>query len=149
MSASDAEEPGSGSMPTIRPTSADDLQAVDAFIEPFVEQKRILPRTIDELRDLLPHAFLAEMDGKVVGFAALEIYSRKLAEIRSLAVDDSQRGKGIGRALVDACLERARDRNVFEVMVVTSEDAFFERCGFHYTLPGEKRALFHQTRDEH
>lgn len=149
MSTSDAGDSGSGPVPNIRPTTTEDLEAVDAFIQPFVDQKRILPRTIDELRDLLPHAFLAELDGRVVGFAALEIYSRKLAEIRSLAVDDSQRGKGIGRSLVDACLERARERNVFEVMVVTSEDAFFQRCGFHYTLPGEKRALFHQTRDEH
>lgn len=134
--------------PTIRTTTSDDLERVDAFIEPFVVDGRILPRTIDELRELLDDAFLAELDGQVVGFAALEIYSSKLAEIRSLAVDDSQRGRGIGRALVDACLRRAEERNVFEVLVVTSEDTFFQRCGFDYTLPGEKRALFYQTRDE-
>lgn len=134
--------------PTIRPTKPEDLERVDAFIDPFVADGRILPRTTDELRDLLPDAFLAELEGRVVGFAALEVYSPKLAEIRSLAVEDSQRGRGIGRSLVDACIRRAEERNVFEVLVVTSEDAFFQRCGFDYTLPGEKRALFYQTRDE-
>lgn len=134
--------------PTVRPTTPADLERVDAFIDPFVADGRILPRTTDELRDLLPDAFLAELEGRVVGFAALEVYSPKLAEIRSLAVEDSQRGRGIGRSLVDACIRRAEERNVFEVLVVTSEDAFFQRCGFDYTLPGEKRALFYQTRDE-
>jgi amino-acid N-acetyltransferase len=89
-----------------------------------------------------------EVEGELVGFAALEVYSAKLGEIRSLCVAEIVRGKGVGRALVDACLSRARERNVFEVMVITSEDTFFQRCGFDYTLPGEKRALFYQTREK-
>ena len=131
----------------IRATTPDDLHAIEAFIEPFVEEGRILPRTTEELRDLLKHAFLAERDGQIVGFGTLEIYSRKLGEIRSLAVHESERGRGIGQALVEACLERAREEDVFEVMAITSEDAFFHRCGFDYTLPGERKALFYQTRD--
>lgn len=134
---------------TIRPTTTDDLRRIEAFIQPFVDDGRILPRTTEELRELLQYAFVAELEGRVVGFAALEIYSSKLAEIRSLAVREARRGEGIGRALVDACLERAQENEVFEVMVVTSEDGFFQRCGFDYTLPGEKRALFYQTRDTH
>lgn len=134
---------------SVRPTTAEDLQSIEAFIEPFVADERILPRTREELRGLLSTSFLAELDGKVVGFAVLEIYSPKLGEIRTLAVDDSLRGRGIGRALVDACIRRAEERNVYEVMVVTSEDTFFQRCGFDYTLPGEKRALFYQTRERH
>ena len=138
----------SESSASIRPTTPDDLERVEAFIEPFVADGRILPRTTAELRELLREAYLAEADGRLVGFAALEIYSSKLGEVRSLAVDPSERGKGIGQGLVEACLQRAREREVFEVMAITSEDAFFKRCGFDYTLPGERRALFHQTRDE-
>ena len=36
---------------------------------------------------------------------------------------------------------------MLEVMAVTSNDAFFTGCGFDFTLPGEKKALFLQTRD--
>ena len=145
-----ATEPSaSGRCYSIRAATHEDFEAVDSFIEPFVEEGRILPRTTEELRNLLPHGFVAEMEGTLVGFAALEVYSPKLGEIRSLVVDDELRGRGIGRALVDACLRRAEQRKVFEVMVVTSEDAFFQRCGFDYTLPGEKRALFYQTREKH
>jgi N-acetylglutamate synthase-like GNAT family acetyltransferase len=98
---------------------------------------------------LLPNFFVAVSDGgEIIGCAALEIYSPKLAEIRSLAVAANAQGLGIGRRLVNACVERARLRNILEVMAVTSSDGFFQSCGFDYTLPGEKRALFLQTRDQ-
>jgi amino-acid N-acetyltransferase len=132
----------------VRATTIEDAEVLERFIQPFVEEGRILPRTTDELRDLMRHGFVAHLGEELVGFAALEVYSSKLGEIRSLTVADPARGKGVGRALVEACLERARERHVFEVMVVTSEDGFFQRCGFDYTLPGEKRALFYQTREK-
>lgn len=133
----------------IRPARADDAHALEEFIEPFVEQKKLLPRTPDELDDLVRFGFVAIHDGGIVGFAALEIYSKKLAELRSLAVAEEFQGRGVGKLLVQACIELARERNVFEVMAVTSSEAFFKSCGFDFTLPGEKKALFLQTRDEH
>ena len=132
----------------VRPAGVEDLAVVEEFIAPFVAARRILPRTTDELSMLLPTGFIAEAAGRVVGFAALEIYSKKLAELRSLAVADEWQGRGIGRRLVTACVELARERRVFEVMTITSVDEFFRHCGFDFTLPGEKKALFLQTREE-
>ena len=125
---------------------ADIPQIVD-LIEPYVEDGRLLARTYDEFGELLPNFFVAvaEENGTVVGCAALEIYSRKLAEIRSLAVSRSAQGRGVGKMLVDACVQRARDHNILEVMAITSSDGFFHACGFDYTLTGAKRALFYQT----
>ena len=77
----------------------------------------------------------------------IEVYSRKLAELRSLCVAPEWQGRGIGRRLVERCLALARERLVFEVMAITSQDQFFRACGFDFTLPGEKKALFYQTRD--
>ncbi|MCA0458488.1 MAG: GNAT family N-acetyltransferase [Chloroflexi bacterium] len=131
----------------IRMATADDLEPLTAFLVPFVEAGKLLPRTFDELRDLLPTLFLAEYEGTIVGCAALEIYSWKLAEVRSLAVSSAMQGRGVGKRLVDACIDRARSANILEVMAITSSDAFFMACGFDYTLPGEKRALFMQLRD--
>ncbi len=133
----------------VREATPDDVGALGRFIEPFVEQGRLLPRTHDELEDLAQHGFLAVADEQIVGFAALEIYSVKLAELRSLAVSSKFQGHGIGKALVQACVDRARKHNVFEVMAITSTDEFFQRCGFDYTLPGEKKALFLQTRESY
>ena len=55
----------------VRATTAEDFLTIETFIEPFVADGRILPRTTDELRDLLQHGFLAEHRGELVGFAAL------------------------------------------------------------------------------
>ena len=132
---------------TVRAATESDVDALDRFIEPFVKKGRLLPRTQDELEDLTRHGFLAVSNGEIVGFAALEIYSVKLAELRSLAVSPEHQGRGIGKALVQACVERARLHNIFEVMAITSSEEFFQRCGFDFTLPGEKKALFLQTRE--
>jgi len=131
----------------VRAALPHDVEALGRFIEPFVQQGRLLPRTKDELEDLTEHGFLAIAGDEVVGFAALEIYSVKLAEVRSLAVSANHQGHGIGKALVKACVELARQLNVFEVMAITSSEEFFQRCGFDFTLPGEKKALFLQTRE--
>jgi len=132
----------------VRPAEPTDLEPLEAFIAPFVSAGRILPRTTDELAGLLPTAFVAVAEGEIVGFAALEVYSRKLAELRSLAVSESWQGRGIGTRLVRACVGLALERRIFEVMTITSADEFFRRCGFDFTLPGEKKALFLQTRED-
>jgi len=126
-----------------------DLKAVAVFIEPFVRAAQLLPRTIDELESLLPFGYVAQQGEKIVGFSSLEVYSKKLAEIRSLAVCPECRGRGIGKQLVAACVERAREEDVFEVMAITANENIFEACGFGFTLPGQKKALFVQTRADH
>ncbi len=133
----------------VRAAETADIEPLAEFIEPFVLQGRLLGRTMEELEQLLPHAFVALHDGQIVGCAALEIYSKKLAEVRSLAVNPEYRGRGIGKKLVQACVDRAKERNIFEVMAITSTEEFFKACGFDFTLPGEKKALFLQTRVQH
>ena len=132
---------------TLRTAATTDIDAIIAFIRPFVESGKLLDRTYDEIETWLPSFFIAEAEGHIVGCAALEIYSRKLAEIRSLAVSPDVQGMGVGRMLVQACVDLARERNILETMVVTSSDEFFRACGFDFTLPGEKKALFIQTQD--
>ena len=133
----------------VRTATRDDIDAIITFIEPFVEDGFLLERTVDEVDEWLPNYYLAVVEGEIVGCAALEIYSRKLAEIRSLAVSPKMQGMGIGKLLVNACVELARERNILEVMVITSNEHFFKAVGFNYTMTGEKKALFIQTRDEY
>ena len=132
---------------TIRQAETEDIPILADFIRPFVQMGTLLPRTEAELQELVSHGFLAIQNDEIVGFAALEIYSAKLAEIRSLAVSDKAQGQGIGKRLVEACVDRAHRENILEVLAITSQENFFQSCGFDFTLPGEKKALFLQTRD--
>ena len=132
----------------IRPAVLSDVRQLQDLVDHFVKANRLLPRTIDELEVLIPRGFVAVTGDRIVGFAALEIYSSKLAEVRSLAVVDELQGRGVGKRLVEECVRLASDKNVLEVMAVTSSDQFFRSCGFDFTLPGEKKALFIQTRED-
>lgn len=132
---------------SITKAGAADLVDLSDFIKPFVDSGEILPRTYDELEYLLDTFFIARLDGRLVGCAALEIYSRKLCEIRSLAVAPAAQGLGIGKGLVSACVELAAREGVYEIMAISSAEAFFKSCGFDFTLPNLKRAFFLQTRD--
>jgi N-acetylglutamate synthase-like GNAT family acetyltransferase len=131
----------------VRPARGPDIRPLAELIAPFVEQRKLLPRTVDELALLLPNYVVAEAQGKLVGCAALEVYSSKLAELRSLVVVPEYQGHGVGKMLVEACVNRAREEQILEVMAITSSEEFFRSCGFDFTLPGEKKALFLQTRE--
>ena len=119
-----------------------DLPQVYEFLTPFFDARLLLVRNEDDLKKLLNIAFIARAEGQVVGFAALEIYSRKLAEIQCLAVDSNFRGKGIGQLLVNQCVAAAKREQVLELMAISNADGLFQRCGFDYSLPNQKRAWF-------
>lgn len=131
---------------TIRAATDDDLSAVMALLRIFVEQRKLLRRTRAETAALLSTGFVAELNGEMVGFASVEIYSKKLAEIQCLAVKDEHQGHGLGSNLVRHCLELARQRGVMEVMAISSSEKFLQNLGFDYSLPDQKRALFYQLR---
>lgn len=133
----------------IRKATPADVPQIETLISQFVDSGEVLPRTLQELETLLPTFFVAEADDTlIVGCVTLEIYSWKLAEIRSLCVSSLVQGRGIGKKLVMACLDLARERNILEVMAITRSEDFFVSCGFDYTLPSLKKALFFQTGDD-
>jgi len=134
----------------IKPATQADLAAVSQFLQPFMDAQHLLQRTSIELQLLLRHAFKAESvkHGSIVGFCALEIYSKKIAEIQCLAVKETDQRKGIGRELVEACVRRAKEQKVLELLAISNSESMFKACGFDYSLPNQKRAFFYQTRPD-
>lgn len=130
----------------IRPAIESDLHSVFELLRPFVEQRKVLRRTRAETVALMTTGFVAEWAGEVIGFSAVEIYSKKLSEIQCLTVRPDHQGKGIGGALVKLCVELARQRGVMEVMAISASEKFLHDLGFDYALPDQKRALFYQLR---
>lgn len=121
-----------------------DLDEIYTFLKPFMDQEFLLSRTPDELGQLLSTAYVARMGRQVVGFASVEVYSKKLAELQCLAVSANVRRMGIGRRLVDQCVRTASELGVLELMAISTSEELFRACGFDYSLPNQKRALFIQ-----
>ena len=57
-------------------------------------------------------------------------YGSDVAEVRSLAVDPTWQAKGLGAALVEACIEDAYTYDVDRVFALTYQPGFFEKQGF-------------------
>jgi N-acetylglutamate synthase-like GNAT family acetyltransferase len=123
----------------IRRAAAQDIDAILALIDANTD--RLVPRVRDELRQLIDSFCVAEEDGAIVGCCCLDVYSPKIAELRSLAVRESHRRRGIGAELTAAAVEEANRRGIPQVLVVTSNRDFFERLNFGSCL-NEKYALF-------
>ena len=147
------ERPESPTLPdglSIRQALPSDAAAIHALMRPFVAQRLLLDRTEAEVIELTRHGFIAITEkGKCVGFSAVEIYSAKLAELQCLAVHPDYQRDGVGRRLVHCCVQRARDLNVMEVLAISSSEEFLRSCGFDYSLPDQKKALFCRLRPRH
>jgi amino-acid N-acetyltransferase len=80
--------------------------------------------------DTLPYFVIAEDRGRIVGAVGLELYGAS-ALLRSAAVEESWRGCGVGRTLIDRALEIARDRGIADVFLLTmTAEHYFPRFGF-------------------
>jgi len=115
---------------SVRHAKISDAKVICALINCYAEHDKMLFRSLAEVYEKLQVFLVAEEDGAVAGCCALEIIWSDLAEIKSLAVAPGQKGKGLGRALVDAAMEQARQLGVPRVFALTLEPGFFDRVGF-------------------
>jgi len=114
----------------VRCAKISDAKAISALINCYAEHDKMLFRALADIYENLQMFLVAEEDGVVVGCCALEIIWSDLAEVKSLAVAPGRKGQGIGRALVEASVEQARQLGVPRVFALTLEPGFFERIGF-------------------
>jgi amino-acid N-acetyltransferase len=139
--------PGSAASIAVRAADLRDLPVIERLMAPFVAKHELLARSEGALWNLLPQSFLAETGGRAVGFAALEVYSQKLSEIQCLSYDESPLGDAIITALLQKCVRQAQTHHIVEVMAIVPPrlEPIVTACGFHATLPGQKRAMFLRT----
>ncbi|MFC1792986.1 N-acetyltransferase [Planctomycetota bacterium] len=122
----------------VRNATISDAKTINALINSYAERDRMLFRSMADIYENLQTFIVAELDETIVGCCALEVIWADLAEIKSLAIDEAYKGKGIGRELVAAAVGQAVKLGVPKVFALTLEPAFFEKSGFAIV---EKEAL--------
>jgi amino-acid N-acetyltransferase len=120
-------EPG---MIRTRPAVLPDVQHIHAIIQPYADVGTLLPRSLAELSENVRDFVVAEGRGGIAGCGALHLYGTHLAEIRSIAVAPESKGRGVGRALVEALVNEARRHAVSCVCLFTRTPSFFAHLGF-------------------
>lgn len=119
--------------PTAQRASVNDAREIQRLISYWAEETGdVLPRTEGEIYETIRDFVVVPADtgGGLLAAGALHVEWRDLAEIKSLVVDPRAQGQGLGRIVVEACLDEAVELGLKTVFALTTTPAFFERLGF-------------------
>jgi L-amino acid N-acyltransferase YncA len=152
-------------MARIRPASAPDTEAIARIYNQGIDERTSTfetePRTAQHVEEWLATAsrlpvLVADDDGEVRGWSRIPAYSDRavyagVGEV-SVYVDAAARGQGLGRALLEALEQRARELEYWKLLGKlfpenAASAALVERCGWrhvglhlrHSRLDGEWR----------
>jgi amino-acid N-acetyltransferase len=114
----------------IRRAKISDAEAIYSLINYYAERDKMLFRPLADIYENLQAFTVAEVDGNVLGCCALQIIWSDLAEIKSLAVDEANTDRGLGKMLVAAATEQAHQLGLTKIFALTLNLAFFEKLGF-------------------
>jgi amino-acid N-acetyltransferase len=115
----------------IRPARTTDVRAITAVAAPLIEKRVLLGKELVELYESIQEFVVAEEDGEILGFGALHVMWEDLAEVRTLAVREDIKGRGVGKKILAELMSRAENLGVHRVFCLTFEVKFFESQGFH------------------
>ena len=115
----------------VRPARTSDVLAVRDLVENYAgDGPRLLRKNTVTLYEDVQEFYVAELDGKVVGCGALHVMWHDLGEIRTVAVDPSCKGQGIGSQILAALTYRANVLGLTRLFCLTFETKFFAGHGF-------------------
>ncbi len=114
----------------IRKALISDAKTIQKLLMEYARDGLMLPRSLSEIYENIRDFYVFDEQGTVLGTVCLSICWEDLAEVRSLAVAESASGRGIGRSLVEVCLEEARELGLRRVFALTYKPDFFAKIGF-------------------
>ena len=95
---------------------------------------------------------IASSEDRIVGCAALIPAGEGVFELSKMAVGGAERGRGIGRKLLTAALERARELGATSLFLVSnsrlaSAVALYESVGFRHVPPEDIGPMHYERAD--
>jgi amino-acid N-acetyltransferase len=114
----------------IRPARTSDIKGIRQLIDSYAPQGRLLSKETVTLYESVQEFTVAVEGDEVVGCGALHVLWEDLAEVRTVAVAESLRGKGVGHQILDSIIERAQVIGVKRIFCLTFETKFFGSHGF-------------------
>ena len=115
---------------TIRQGTAADADALYMLIRDHQAEGHLLPRHLDEIRRRASRFVVGEADGELQACAELTSLSDSVAEVRSLVVSRSARGRGLGTRLLKQLRRRAVADGHETLTAFAHDPRFFIQQGF-------------------
>ncbi|MCL3863094.1 amino-acid N-acetyltransferase [Actinotalea sp. K2] len=121
---------------TIRSAVPADVRGIRDLVTPYADRRILLAKELVGYYEAVQEFVVAQdATGRLVGCGALHVMWLDLGEVRTLAVDPLWRGRGVGGALLEALVGRARVLRLRRLFCLTFEVDFFSAHGFR-TIEG-------------
>ncbi len=114
----------------LRGAHINDVEQMNKLVDHFAKKDLMLARPLGELYENIRDYYVYVENGSIVGCSALHIFWKDLAEIKSIAVEEDYQKRGIGKQLIQKCLEEGKALGISRLFVLTYIPEFFERMGF-------------------
>ena len=121
----------------VRKAAMRDIPAVLSLINSYAANGIMLPRTEFEMSENIRDFSVAYHGDILAGCGALHFYTPISGEVRSLAVLPARKEHGIGRAIVEALEQEARENDLESIFAFTYVPQFFAKVGFSEIERGE------------
>jgi GNAT superfamily N-acetyltransferase len=132
---------------SVRDARPDDAEAMSRLCAqlgyPPEGATAMAPRLARVQRDPNARVLIAESESGPIGLATIHLrhtmnHEAPIAQLTLLVVDESQRSRGVGHALVTAAEQWARAQGSHRIVVTTAlhradAHAFYERVGYRHT----------------
>jgi GNAT superfamily N-acetyltransferase len=130
----------------VRDARAEDAEALSRLCEQLgypAQSDAMTQRLFRLQRDPNVRALVADVGEGAIGLATVHLrhtinHEAPIAQLTLLVVDESQRSRGVGRALVEAAERWAHAQGCHRIVVTTAlqragAHAFYERIGYRHT----------------
>ncbi len=114
----------------VRKARISDIHPILGLINGYAAKGIMLARTEFEMSENIRDFTVAYSDGELLGCGALHFYTPTTAEVRSLAVEPRMKKLGIGRIVVEALEQEARENELHAIFAFTYVPGFFSHMGF-------------------
>ena len=97
------------------------LQWIKKYFRVEEEDRKILENPKSYVIDRGGQIFFAINNGKAIGTAAMVLVEERVFELSKMAVDPKYQGLGIGRRIIDECIQFAKNHKAQEIFLITND----------------------------
>ncbi|MFC1546133.1 N-acetyltransferase [bacterium] len=114
----------------IRKANVGDVKQIQKLVNMYANENKMLSRSLNNIFETIRDFYVYIEADKLIGCCALHVVWEDLAEVKALAVAREFSGKGIGKMLVNSCIEESKTLGIKNVFSLTYIKDFFVKLGF-------------------
>jgi amino-acid N-acetyltransferase len=136
----------------LRTATIKDIPDMLRIMQSYVERELLVSRSQEDIEAKLSDYVVYVVDNAILGCGSLHSFENNISEIAAIAVDANYQDAGIGDAVVNFLIEKAKKQKAKKLFLLTTQTSdWFYNFGFKDgaidDLPKEKRENYNQKRN--